>query len=88
MNVLEVTAEGELWVGTRRGLARYAPREGEGPQFVGYTTEEGLSDSGIISLGEDGAGNVWVGTESGGAMKIARSGILSYGVSDGLNQRA
>jgi ligand-binding sensor domain-containing protein/anti-sigma regulatory factor (Ser/Thr protein kinase) len=86
INTLEVTAEGELWVGVDGGLARFAPQAVGGPQFVSYTTAEGLSDKNVVSLGEDDVGNIWVGTESGGAMKIARSGILSYGASDGLKQ--
>jgi signal transduction histidine kinase/streptogramin lyase len=80
---LAVTTEGELWAGGG-GLARFAPQEGTGPQFVTYTQAEGLSDARVTSLCEDDVGNLWVGTESGGAMKIARSGILSYGAADGL----
>jgi signal transduction histidine kinase/sugar lactone lactonase YvrE len=84
INALEVTAEGELWVGSRDGLSRFAPQAGGGPQFVAYTPAEGLSDKVVNALCEDDVGNIWAGTESGGAMKIARSGILSYGASDGL----
>ncbi|HEV7890975.1 MAG TPA: two-component regulator propeller domain-containing protein [Pyrinomonadaceae bacterium] len=84
MFALEVTAEGELWAAMGGGLARYAPQEGAGPQFVPYTATEGLADAQVISLCEDDVGNIWAGTESGGAMKIARSGILSYGPPDGL----
>lgn len=84
ITVLKVTAEGELWVGADGGLARFVQGEGAGPQFVGYTTSEGLSDAHVLSLGEDDVGNVWVGTESGGVIKVARSGILSYGASDGF----
>jgi signal transduction histidine kinase/streptogramin lyase len=87
ITALAVTAEGELWVGaagTGGGLSRFVPREGAGPQFVSYATAEGLSDAQVRALRQDDAGNLWVGTESGGALKIARSGIISYGKSDGL----
>jgi signal transduction histidine kinase/sugar lactone lactonase YvrE len=84
---LQLTSAGELWVGAAGpggGIARFAPQEGVGPQFIAYTPAEGLSDSQVRSLCEDDAGNLWVGTESSGAMKVTRSGILSYGTSDGL----
>lgn len=90
VTALEVTAEGELWVsfagGGGGGLARYAPQGGGGPQFVTYTTAQGLSDAQVHSLGKDDAGNLWAGTESAGVMKITRSGILSYGEPDGLKK--
>lgn len=85
IKALALTPEGELWVGLTGGLARFAPREGGGPQFVAYTQAEGLSDMLVLALGADDAGNLWAGGESGGAMKIVRSGILSYGPADGLN---
>ncbi|HEX7315966.1 MAG TPA: two-component regulator propeller domain-containing protein [Pyrinomonadaceae bacterium] len=81
---LTLTDEGELWVGLHGGLARFAPREGGGPRFVAYTPAEGLNDPIVVALHVDDAGNLWAGSESGGAMKIARSGILSYGPADGL----
>src|SRR5262249_388340 len=34
---------------------------------------------------EDGDGNLWIGTESSGAMKIARNGFTTYTLADGLN---
>ncbi len=84
ISAIEVTTEGELWVGASGGLARFAPQEGAGPQFITYAHAEGLSDTQVLSLCEDDVGNIWAGTESGGVIKIARSGILSYGASDGL----
>lgn len=87
VTALVVTAEGELWAsfaGTTGGLARHAPQESGGPQFVTYTTAQGLNDAQVHSLFEDDVGNIWAGTESAGVMKVTRSGILSYGESDGL----
>jgi signal transduction histidine kinase/streptogramin lyase len=84
VKALALTPEGELWVAVSGGLARFEPRAGGGPQFVAYTPAEGLSDSVVLALGVDDAGNLWAGGENGGAMKIARGGILSYGPADGL----
>jgi ligand-binding sensor domain-containing protein/signal transduction histidine kinase len=73
------SADGRVWVGTRGGgLSVW-----DGARFHNYAAAQGLSDR-INALAEDGAGNLWVGTQTSGAMKIARSGLLSYGERDGL----
>lgn len=56
------TSDGYIWVGTRRGLARY-----DGIQFVAYTTENQrqLVDDAILSLCEDRSGRLWIGTNHG-----------------------
>jgi ligand-binding sensor domain-containing protein len=48
------------------------------------TPAHGLSDDTINALAEDDAGNLWIGTDAGGAMKLASSGFLSYREGDGL----
>ncbi|MFT3781824.1 MAG: response regulator [Nibricoccus sp.] len=54
--------EGYLWVGTRRGLARF-----DGMRFVAFTSDNRpeLIDDGILSLCEDGSGRLWIGTNRG-----------------------
>ncbi|MGH9944489.1 MAG: two-component regulator propeller domain-containing protein, partial [Pyrinomonadaceae bacterium] len=79
------SSDGRLWVGTRFGLSVFTlPAAGERPGFQSYTTADGLSDIKTRALFEDGVGNLWLGTESIGAMKIARDGFVSYRVAEGL----
>jgi PAS domain S-box-containing protein len=73
------TSDGKLWVGTGgAGLSVF-----DGRNFRTYTTAQGLSDNLIFTVGEDRAGNLWVGTNSG-AMKVRQSGFTTYTRADGL----
>ncbi len=68
------TADGKMWVGSVNGLSEAVGRNADGT--VRFRT---ISNLVVNSLGEDGGGNVWVGTES--------SGNLS-GIEIGGNTRA
>ena len=79
------TATGWLWLGTTLGLSEFSPDPlPAGGHFINYTREHGLSDAAIRSIAEDQDGNLWLGSESGGAMKIIRRGFTSYSEADGL----
>jgi sensor histidine kinase YesM len=43
-----------------------------------HGTADGLSDLTVTCFAEDAGGNLWFGTESAGAMKLAHSGFSSY----------
>jgi ligand-binding sensor domain-containing protein/two-component sensor histidine kinase len=77
------TSDGKLWVGSWTGLNEALPSvDKEGRQFRGYSISNGITNVG--SLGEDRDGNLWIGTETNGAMKIAANGFVSYSEADGL----
>lgn len=79
------SSDSRLWVGTRFGLSVHTPAAaGERASFQNYASNDGLSDIKTKSLFEDRAGNIWVGTESGGALRIARDGFTSYRLAEGL----
>ena len=79
------SSDGTLWVGTNEGLAEWVPgRISNGREFRGYTLAQGLTARSVGALAEDRDGNLWVGTFGSGAMKIARSGFLTYGEADGV----
>jgi Histidine kinase-, DNA gyrase B-, and HSP90-like ATPase len=56
----------------------------EGGRFRVYTTGHGLSDQTIFTLGEDQDSNPWMGTLTGGAIKLVRHGFTAYSEGDGL----
>ncbi len=55
--------QGFIWIGTAQGLCKY-----DGYQFKHYTRNSGfdISDDFINALYQDKAGNLWIGTETGG----------------------
>lgn len=86
------SSDGHLWIGLNHGLSKFIPSsrtEDQGRKLdpsspvIGfqsrtYTTAHGLSDNEIGALAEDREGNLWIGTTYGGAMKLARSGFVTY----------
>lgn len=61
INGLFQSHDGVLWATTPKGLGRW-----DGQNWSLLTTNDGLSDNSIRAVTEDGQGNLWVGTESGG----------------------
>jgi ligand-binding sensor domain-containing protein len=79
------SSDGRIWVGTRGGLnVLVDPGDNKGFSFRGYTTAQGLRNVKIWDITEDRDHNLWLGAESGGAMKIPHAGFTSYFESDGL----
>ena len=75
------TSDGNLWVGTKGGVSEFSGR-----RLLAYTTAHGLSHPEVNALAEDLEGNLWVGGASGGAVKLARGGFVSYSEADGLHR--
>ncbi|MBX7221468.1 MAG: hypothetical protein K1Y36_16075 [Blastocatellia bacterium] len=72
--------DGHLWVASINGLLEF-----EGTTLLRtYTTENGLSDNVVFSVAQDTAGNIWLGTNAGGAQKISRNGFRTLKQVDGL----
>jgi hypothetical protein len=70
--------EGNLWMGTRTGLARLQPR-----LVYTYTQKDGLPAEHVTSVLEARGGDLWVGTENGLAVR-QKGQWTSFGASDGL----
>ncbi|MBS1795445.1 MAG: ATP-binding protein [Acidobacteria bacterium] len=77
-------SDGRIYAGGDTvGLAEYMPEAGPGePSFRTLSTDK------ILSLGEDSAGNLWIGSESKGAWQMARNGFVRYGEAEGISQTA
>jgi ligand-binding sensor domain-containing protein/signal transduction histidine kinase len=68
-----------VWLATSRGLKAW-----DGRRFVSWGTENGLSEKALTAVAEDKDGNLWVGTQSRGALRVARAGFSSFTAADGL----
>jgi signal transduction histidine kinase/ligand-binding sensor domain-containing protein len=77
------SSDGALWAATPSGLAVYRVLNGR-ESFERYTARNGLPGSGgILSLGQDRAGNMWMGAQ--GAIRVAKGGFRTYTRQDGLD---
>ncbi len=76
--------DGALWLGTSNGILRL-PAGGETrSELQRFDKANGLTDYEILSLSCDRAGNLWIGTEGAGVMKIAPAGFTTFSEPDGL----
>jgi ligand-binding sensor domain-containing protein len=66
-------ADGTLWLGTPKGLYTYHPATRALRSFFARPGHAGgLSDNGAVTVREDGAGNLWIGTMAGGLNRLDR----------------
>lgn len=80
------TSDHKFWVATNVGLVAFFPDSDEhGQRFHAYTKSHGLSFQEITALNEDPGGNLWLGTNTAGAMKLVHDGFITYGEQDGVN---
>jgi ligand-binding sensor domain-containing protein/signal transduction histidine kinase len=84
VNTIFESSQGQLWVGTDRGLSKLMSPGPDGrEEFANYTAANGIGGGQVRAVGEDRAGNLWVG--SVGANRIAKGGFTTYGTQDGLD---
>ncbi|HXH38669.1 MAG TPA: two-component regulator propeller domain-containing protein, partial [Thermoanaerobaculia bacterium] len=75
--------DGVIWIPSYYGLFRI----GNG-RIEFFDSNDGLPPLEITAVGEDPAGDVWIGTRGAGALRLARSGAISYNHAHGLaNER-
>jgi ligand-binding sensor domain-containing protein/signal transduction histidine kinase len=80
-------SDGRLWVGGPFGMSvllESLDGKKNGRTFQTYTRANGLSDSAAGVMAEDRDRNLWIGTETGGAMKLAVNGFTTHTEADGL----
>jgi ligand-binding sensor domain-containing protein/two-component sensor histidine kinase len=69
---------GKLWLGTSSGLMEWPLNATPASPLRLYGQEHGLTHFGITALCADREKNLWLGSEGGGAMRIARNGFVTY----------
>jgi ligand-binding sensor domain-containing protein/signal transduction histidine kinase len=76
--------DGRRWIGTDNGLREWLVDAKGVSQFAEHPLPGGVPDGTVLSLGEDIAGNLWIGTRRNGVLRAASSEFLMFGTSDGL----
>jgi ligand-binding sensor domain-containing protein/signal transduction histidine kinase len=71
--------DGRVWFGTNLGISEF-----DGERYQKDSSDDALNYYAVNSMERDIAGNLWLGTDAGGAMRIARNGFVSYKERDGL----
>lgn len=77
------SGDGTLWL-SGAFLGEIPPGMRTPESLRWYGTENGLSQSHLTALAEDIAGNLWIGTEAAGLMRLSRDGFVSFGEAEGL----
>lgn len=79
INCISETSDGRILIASTNDLSEFLPDASAGePDFRSLVTVD------AVSLGEDAGGNVWIGTETRGALKLARHGFLLFGEQEGV----
>jgi ligand-binding sensor domain-containing protein/two-component sensor histidine kinase len=79
VRALSVGSDGHVRVGTVDGLSDL-----DGARITRVGEAQGLADDAINTIAEDRDGNLWMGTDASGVVRIAAFGLVSYFVADGL----
>ncbi|MEZ5313449.1 MAG: two-component regulator propeller domain-containing protein [Thermoanaerobaculia bacterium] len=80
---LHEAADGTIWVGVAGGLLALAGGEPQAaPRRFGVAN--GMRDETVNAMTEDPAGNLWLATDIGGALRLARAGLVTFDTPDGL----
>jgi ligand-binding sensor domain-containing protein/two-component sensor histidine kinase len=85
INQLFEASDGSLWAASNSGLISFVPAAGgQEFRFRVFAEPHGLTYREVQSLTEDRKGNLWLGMQNGGAIKLARSGITAFSAADGF----
>lgn len=79
VRALAVGSDGHVRIGSVAGFS-----DVDGTRVVNVGRMQGLVEDAINALAEDQDGNLWIGTDTIGAVRIAASGLVSYFEVDGL----
>ncbi len=85
-NQLMIDRRGHIWA-VGFGLTEIDPVRGGPRSTRRYDETNGLCGEKIEAVLEDRDGNLWLGSQTCGLLKLERTGLISYGPSDGITTK-
>jgi ligand-binding sensor domain-containing protein len=83
------SSDGRFWIATTAGLCELiSSSDSRGRRFRSYPRVRGLGPYELMALAEDQYGNLWMGTNNTGALKLTHSGFTTFGEEDGFTAAA
>jgi ligand-binding sensor domain-containing protein/signal transduction histidine kinase len=76
---ISVRSSDAVWAATRGGVSQFSAGG-----LSNIVPSQGLPEPAITAILEDRDGTLWLGTESRGLARLARSGFTAFGAEDGL----
>lgn len=76
-------SDNRRWIGTDVGLREWLVDASGASTFRGEPIQRGMASAAVLSMAEDPAGNLWIGTRRNGLLGIDRSPFHTFGVTDG-----
>lgn len=80
VNTITERPNGEIWVGTERGVYRLLNE-----RFQAFGDHNGLTQADVHAIRIDGEGSIWIGTFGGGAFLLHSPDIMTFRNDDGLS---
>jgi ligand-binding sensor domain-containing protein/class 3 adenylate cyclase len=98
VNCITEDKSGNIWFGTNGGISKYdgncevitntnkKNKKNASKSFTNFTTAQGLVGNKVLCIIEDKSGNLWFGSEGGGACKYDGKSFTHFSVKEGLSQ--
>lgn len=76
--------DGRRWIASETGLREWVIDSNGVSRFREHTVQDKFPREVFLSIGEDMAGNLWVGTRRSGLLRMGSSRLQTFGSSEGL----
>jgi ligand-binding sensor domain-containing protein len=77
-------ADGRRWIATESGLIEWVIDANGVSRFRDHTIQDRFPREAFLSIGEDLAGNLWVGTRRSGLLQMGPARFQTFGAGEGL----
>lgn len=84
VRALWLGADGRRWIATNTGLREWIVGPNDVSRFREHTLQEKFPHEAVISIREDIAGNLWIGTRRSGLLRMGASRFQTFGATAGL----